>query len=240
MASPRVTAAASCDRNIPAAECLFDHVLPYLTDAKRAEAAPDAADFFGGYDAMCPAHSDQRRSMRVSIGRARLYLKCYAGCDELAIRDKLIGNGVLDRCLPVTKQRQASLVEQLLGVVTDPDLDHGHKLLLVTAFIRGRSDLPRGAELEELAASVGLSRSRAFDYRRLGYNPTSGSYGPDESSVKPRRSTRKTEPAEKSDDRIQSDGCTEKSPMIGLNDNKVVPHPRESQSGTESNRRPAA
>lgn len=221
MASPHTTAAASCDRNIPAAECLFDHVLPYLTDAKRAVADPAATDFFGGYDAMCPAHSDQRRSLRVSVGRTRLYLKCYAGCDELAIRDKLIGNGASEWCLPITKQRQITLVEQLLGVVTDPDLDHGHKLLLVAAFIRGRSELPRGAELEELAASVGLSRSRAFDYRRLGHTQTSGSYGPDEASVKPGRSTRETESAEKSDGRIQSDGRTEKSPMIGLNDNKV-------------------
>ena len=29
-------------------------------------------------------------SLRISVGRTRLYLKCYAGCDELAIRDHLI------------------------------------------------------------------------------------------------------------------------------------------------------
>ena len=203
MASP-ATAAASCDRNIPAAECLFDHVLPHLRDAKRAEATPGAVDFFGGYDAICPAHDDERRSLRISVGRTRLYLKCYAGCDELAIRDRLIrdGSGVPARCLPITQQRKADLVEQLTGLLTNPDLDHGHKVMLALACLRGRSDLPRGAELEELAGATGVSRSRAFDYGRAQrLNPTSGSYGSRETPVKHRRSSRSVAPLEKSDGR---------------------------------------
>ena len=228
MASP-ATAAASCDRNVPAAECLYDHVLRHLKDAKRAEADPDSTDFFGGYDATCPAHDDHRRSLRISVGRNRLYLKCYTGCDELAIRDGLIRDGVDPRCLPITQKRKADLVDQLTALLTDPDLDHGHKVLLALACIRGRADLPRGAELEELARATGISRSRAFDYRRAqGLNPTSGSYGSGEASVKHHRSSRSVAPLEKSDGRILSDGRTEKGR-------------EKSDSRTESqDRRPAA
>ena len=79
-----MTAAASCDRNIPAAECLYDHIRPHLTQAQAVE--PDSADFTHGYDAICPAHDDGRRSLRVAVGYSRVYLKCFAECDELAIR----------------------------------------------------------------------------------------------------------------------------------------------------------
>ena len=212
-----MTAAASCDRNIPAAECLFDHIAPHL--AKAARATPESADFTHAYDCICPAHGDDRRSLRISVGRTCIYLKCYAGCDELAIRDALIRDaGVSARCLPITSQRKANLVDQLTSVAEDPDLDHGHKLLLIAAHLRGMGGLPRGAELEDLAASVGLSRSRAFDYRREGAKTlTSGSYGAKETPVKSRRSTRKTAPAKKSDGRTLSDGRTSESPMVGLN-----------------------
>jgi hypothetical protein len=213
---------AACDRNIPAAECLYDHIRPHLTGAKRIE--PDSADFSVAFDAICPAHDDDHGSMRVSVGRTRITLKCYAGCDELAIRDGLIRFGVTPRCLPLTQQRKADLVEQLLGVVTDPDLEHGHKVLLVAAFLRGMGGLPRGGELADLAASVGLSRSRAFDYKReTGQTRTSGRYGADGAPVKQRRSSRSVAPLEKSDGRTKSDSRTEKSPMVGLNDKNRRP-----------------
>jgi hypothetical protein len=211
-----MTAAAACDRNIPAAECLFDHIRPYLAKANRTE--PDSADFSVAYDCICPVHGDDHRSLRVSVGRNCIYLKCYAGCDELAVRDALIREaGVNAKCLPITNQRRADLVDQLTSVAEDPDMDHGHKLLLMAAHLRGMRELPRGSRLEELAAGVGLSRSRAFDYRRDGANTrTSGSYGSDEAPVKSRRSTRKAAPAEKSDGRTLSDGRTAESPMVGL------------------------
>jgi hypothetical protein len=217
-----VTAAASCDRNVPAAECLYDHVRPHLADAKRV--APDSADFSDAYDAKCPAHDDDRQSLRVSVGRTRLYLKCFAGCDELAIRDGLVRDGVPDRCLPITQQRKADLVEQLTSLLTDPGLDHGHKVMLALAHIRGMGELPRGSELEGLAAATGVSRSRAFDYRRTQrLDPTSGRYGSDKKPVKHRRSARSVAPGKKSDGRTLSDGRTEESPMVGLDDKNRRP-----------------
>ena len=210
-----MTAAASCDRNIPAAECLFDHIAPHLAKANRTE--PESADFSIAYDCICPAHGSSGRKLRISVGRNCLYLKCYAGCDEMAVRAALIRAGVHAECLPITSQRKANLVDQLTSVAEDPDLDHGHKLLLIAAHLRGMRDLPRGSALEDLAASVGLSRSRAFDYRREGgYTRTSGSYGSEVAPVKSRRSARKVAPAKKSDGRTLSDGRTSESPMVGL------------------------
>ena len=193
-----MTAAASCDRNIPAAECLYDHIRPHLTQAQAVE--PDSADFTHGYDAICPAHDDGRRSLRVAVGYSRVYLKCYAGCDELAIRAGLIKGGVPQHCLPITQQRKGDLLDQLAGVTQDPDMEHGHKVLRVAAMLRGRTSLPRGNELVQLAAEVGVSRPSAFRYKRAegGLQPTSRSYDPEKKLVKPRRSPQQIVPQQRS------------------------------------------
>ena len=203
-----MTAAASCDRNIPAAECLFDHIKPHLVQAKPVE--PDSADFTHAYDCICPAHDDGRQSLRVSVGHFRVYLKCYAGCDELAIRAKLIGDGVPADCLPITRQRKADLLDQLGGVTQDSDMEHGHKVLLIAAMLRGRTSLPRGNELVELAADVGVSRPSAFRYKRAeaGLQPTSRSYDPQSKPVKPRRSPQQIVPQQRSHGETKSHGET--------------------------------
>ena len=99
-----MTAAASCDRNIPAAECLFQHIRPHL--AKAVRVVPDSPDFSLACDCICPVHGDDHRSLRISVGRNCLYLKCFAGCDELAVRRALIKMGVPAGCLPITSQRK--------------------------------------------------------------------------------------------------------------------------------------
>jgi len=43
-------------------------------------------------------------------------------------------------------------------VTRDPDMEYGHKVLLIAAMLQGRRDLPRGNELVQLAAEVGVSR----------------------------------------------------------------------------------
>ena len=209
--TPRFTgvspATASCDRNIPAAECLFDHISPHLTDTKPVE--PDSADFTHGYDAICPAHDDGRRSLRVAVGYSRVYLKCFANCDELAIRAGLIKDGVPERCLPITHQRKADLLDQLNSVVADPDMEHGHKVLLMAALMRGMPGLPRGNELVSLAAEVGVSRPSAFRYKRAGaLQPTSRSYDPEKKLVKPRRSPQQIVPQPRSHGETKSHGDT--------------------------------
>ena len=222
-----MTAAASCDRNIPAAECLYDHIRPHLTQAQAVE--PDSADFTHGYDAICPAHNDGRRSLRVAVGYSRVYLKCYAGCDELAIRAKLIGDGVPQHCLPITQQRKGDLLDQLDSVTRDPDMEAGHKVLLVAAMLRGRSTLPRGNELVQLAADVSVSRPSAFRYKRAeaGLQSTSRSYDPQNKPVKPRRSPRQIVPQQRSHGETKSHGDTSES--------LTVRPPRNKRS-----RRPAA
>ncbi|HKM57015.1 MAG TPA: hypothetical protein VJY33_26650 [Isosphaeraceae bacterium] len=222
-----MTAAASCDRNIPAAECLFDHIRPHLTQAHAVE--PDSADFAHGYDAICPAHDDGRRSLRVAIGYSRVYLKCFANCDELAIRAGLIQNGVPEHCLPITQQRKAELADRLTGVTRDPDMEYGHKVLLIAAMLQGRRDLPRGNELVQLAAEVGVSRPSAFRYKRAegGLQPTSRSYDPKTKPVKPRRSPQQIVPQQRSHGETKSHGDTSE----GL----TVRPPRNKRS-----RRPAA
>ena len=221
-----MTAAASCDRNIPAAECLFDHIRPHLTRAQAVE--PDSADFTDGYDAICPAHDDGRRSLRVSVGHFRVYFKCYAGCDELAIRAKLIKDGVPEHCLPITQQRRADLVDQLGIVMTNPDLEQGHKVLLAAAHLRGMPTLPRGNELEQLAGEVGVSRPSAFRYNRAeaGLQPTSRSYDRESKPVKPRRSPPQIVPPQRSHGETKSHGETPPGLTV--------------RPGRNSNRRPAA
>ena len=202
-----MTAAASCDRNIPAAECLSDHIRPHLTQAQAVE--PDSADFTHGYDAICPAHDDGRRSLRVAVGYSRVYLKCFAECDELAIRAALIKDGVPQHCLPITQQRTGDLLDQLADVTQDPDMEHGHKVLLIAAMMRGMTTLPRGVELEVMAGEVGVSRASAFRYRRgAGLQPTSRSYDRENKPVKPRRSPQQIVPQQRSHGETKSHGET--------------------------------
>ena len=113
------------------------HKFLYMLVCDRCE----SADFSVAYDCICPAQGDDHRSLRISVGRNCIYLKCYAGCDELAIRDALIRRaGVNAECLPITNQRRANLVDQLTSVAEDPDMEHGHKLLMIAAHLRGVRD----------------------------------------------------------------------------------------------------
>ena len=219
-------AAASCDRNIPAAECLYDHIKPHLANVKSVES--DSTDFSHCHDALCPAHDDDRRSLRVAVGNARIYIKCYAGCDELAIRAALIRGGVPGYCLPITQRRKEELLDQLTDVTQNSDIEHGHKVLLVAAMLRGKTSLPRGVELETLAGEVGVSRASAFRYKRgEGAPPTSRSYDPDKKLVKPRRSPQQIVPQQRSHGETKSHGETPPS--------LTVRPPRNRR-----NRRPAA
>lgn len=204
----------ACDA--PLRQCLEWHIKPHL-DNPEFYKGDLTKGFDDGYSARCPAHDDRHRSFTVNVGKHRIWYQCHAGCDQLAVRAELIAKGVPDRCLPITQQRKADLVDQLTALLTNPDLDHGHKVLLALAHIRGMGSLPRGAGLEGLARETGVSRSRAFDYRRLeGGDPTSGRYGAKDKPVKHHRSDRSVAPGEKSDGRTLSDGRTPKSPMVGL------------------------
>lgn len=207
---------AACDRNLPAGECLEWHIRPHLAKAEIYRG--DAAKGFGdGYSARCPAHDDGHASFTISVGLRCIWYQCHGNCDQLAVRAALIRQGVPAECLPVSRERKAELVDQLVGVLASPDIDHGHARMLALALARGMPGLPKGRELEALAAEAGVSRSRAFDYRRETLQATSRSYTPKKPEPEHSSSPRRVAPPKKSDSRTESDGRTQKSPIIGPN-----------------------
>jgi len=181
---------ASCDPNIPAGQCLEWHIKPHLVMPKVYNGDP-AKGFGPGYSARCPAHDDGSPSFTINVGLHSLWYQCHAGCDQLAIRVVLAARGVPRRCLPVSKERSAHLVDRLANVLTSGEIEDRHKVLLALAYVRGMADLPRGNALEALAEDTStVSRASAFRYRRLGFQPTSGSYSSDDNQVKDQRSDR--------------------------------------------------
>lgn len=202
---------AACDPNLPAAQCLEWHIKPYLDRPEVYMGDPEKG-FGPGYSARCPAHDDGHPSFTVNVGLRALWYQCHAGCDQLATRIALIGKGAPPRCLVVPKERSAHLVDLLDEVLTSPDIEDGHKVLLVLAYVRGMAGLPRGNALEGLAGDTNtVSRASAFRYRKLGFQPTSGSYSRNQEQIKDRRSHRRVDQPEKSHGEISSNGETSKS-----------------------------
>lgn len=195
---------ATCDPNLPAAQCLEWHIRPHLVKAEVYQG--DADKGFGyGYSARCPVHDDGHASFTINVGLHSLWYQCHAGCDQLAIRVVLIGRGMSPRCLPVPKDRAAHLVERLTSVLTSSQIEDGHKVLLALAYVRGMADLPRGNALEGLAADTNtISRPSAYRYRRVGFQPTSGSYTSDQEQLKNQRSRRRVASAQTSHGEMSS------------------------------------
>lgn len=205
---------ASCDPNLPAAQCLEWHIRPHLVKAEVYNG--DASKGFGyGYSARCPAHDDGKSSFTINVGLKTLWYQCHAepACDHLAIRLVLIGRGMSPGCLPVPKERAAHLVERLTDVLTCGDIEDSHKVLLALAYVKGMSELPRGGALEELAGETRtVSRATAFRKRRLGFHPTSGSYSQEQEQTKNQRSAGRVARPEKSHGETLSHGETSKTP----------------------------
>lgn len=202
---------ASCDPNLPAAQCLEWHIKPHLVMPKIYDGDP-AKGFGPGYSARCPAHNDGSPSFTINVGLHSLWYQCHARCDQLAVRIVLISRGVSPRCLPISKERAAHLVDLLDEVLTSDEIEDGHKVLLALAYARGMAGLPRGNPLEELAADTStVSRASAYRYRKLGFQPTSGSYSPDRSQVKDQRSGHHSGRSERSHGEMSSQGETSES-----------------------------
>jgi hypothetical protein len=97
---------ARCD--VPRRECFHDHIYGHLRDPKPSGTDADSAR------ALCPAHADTERSLSVSVGEhQRVVYHCFGHCDELAVRAALIGDGVHEDCLPISKAREAELLDQV-------------------------------------------------------------------------------------------------------------------------------
>jgi hypothetical protein len=155
-------------------QCLADDVLPFT--AEPVWVARDSESKPSGHLAiacLCPAHDDSKRSLQISVGQhKRIIWNCHAGCSELAVRHALIQRGVRPACLPLSAARSADLIERLLAIGENRDLKHAAaRLLMVELLTSGKGELPRGAELDRLAARCGISRSEAYRARGNSRRP---------------------------------------------------------------------
>lgn len=169
-----------CD--LPPRQCLEWHVKPHLSSPKPAD---------DGYRALCPCHDDHSHSFSVSTGsRQRITWQCFAGCTRTRIRAVLIGKGVPPGCLPLVTREREDMIETLRSILTAATSDHAGVRLRALAALEGYLDLPRGGELERMAALASMDRVTAYRARKKPlpspHNP--GSYTPPEKPVKRRRS----------------------------------------------------
>lgn len=175
----------ACD--VPPRECLAWHILPRLTSGRLSETGLSARS-------LCPAHPDREHSLGVSAGeKQRIVWQCFAGCTRTRVRAALIELGVPAGCLPLVVREKEDLLELIRQIVTADTPDHGATRLRVLAALEGYSDLPRGGELDRLAAAANVNRATAYRARKSppqvkGDNP--GSYTESQTPVKPRRSQR--------------------------------------------------
>jgi len=225
--------------NAPQRQCLEWHVKPHLDDPEFYK-GDLAKGFDDGYSARCPAHDDRHRSFTVNPGKHRIWYQCHAGCDQLAVRAELIAKGVPDECLPISKQRQEDLIEQLNRLLTTAGMEDGHKVLLALAHVRGMSELPRGKKLEALAADAStISNASAYRYKRAGargQDPTSGSYPTSQAESKNQRSPRCFPASENSHGASSSHGDSSKTltVRVGGNANNRTTNSRTEKTGDEA------
>jgi hypothetical protein len=149
-----------------AAECLSDHILPRVRDAKLSR---DKLSLRG----LAPCHADTDPSLSVSVRRGRIVWNCFACSKRLGIeqgqrvtRNALIKTrGVPERCLPLAAREAVAGLEEVRAIATGKGT-YGERILRIVALLDGYEGLPHGQELETLAESVGMSRRSAFDARR--------------------------------------------------------------------------
>lgn len=153
-----------------AAECLHDHVRPYLRQAKPADNGQSLR-------ALAPCHDDREPSLTVSIGQVRPVIwRCFAKCSQEQTRRALIEAGVDPRCLVRAGEDERDFELAILDLFTE-DLSHAMFRVRVRALAESypRAELPSGATLAALTGRSGVSLSQA--YRRRA--STRNSYGGD-------------------------------------------------------------
>jgi hypothetical protein len=173
-----------CDA--PAAQCFAWHIRPKLRKPV------DAQEGYGAR-ALCPAHDDHERSLSISVGdSARITWQCFACRNRQRVRLALIRECGIDAgCLPLVRAEKEELLDYLAELLAADTASHAEIRLRAMAAIEGYRELPRGKELERVAALTSVSRSEAYEYRKRGSpvqtaNPCS--YPSGSEVVKPRRS----------------------------------------------------
>ena len=150
-----------CD--IPRAQCLNWHVRDCLREPKAS------GDLDGGviasYRALCPAHPDTDRSLSVSVGeKVRIVWHCYAKgidgkplCTALAIRAALIRDGTPAECLPLPKEDEECLADQIAKLYA-AEMDRSERQWRIWSLVQGF-----GGELPPKGRYLGGRRKFARD-----------------------------------------------------------------------------
>jgi hypothetical protein len=151
-----------CDAR-DAAQCLHDHVRPWLRGAK-----PAGKD---SYRAVAPCHDDGLPSLSISAGDHGLIIwNCFARCPSRRTRKALIEAGVSPACLPRTAAELRELEDALEAVTFDREVSHAHARLRLAGLLRGYDSLPAGDALETLAGDCGVSVRSAYGARGARVN----------------------------------------------------------------------
>jgi hypothetical protein len=173
----------ACDA--PPRECLAWHILPRLISGRMNDAGTSVR-------ALCPAHDDREHSLGVSVGeQRRVVWQCFAGCTRTRVRAELVGLGVPSGCLPLVAREKEDILDVIRQVVTGDTPDHGAVRLRVLAALDGYADLPRGGELDRLAATARVNRATAYRAKKSPPEvkaDNTGSYPSEQKPVKSRRS----------------------------------------------------
>jgi hypothetical protein len=150
---------ARCD--LPARQCLWEHVRPRAT-AAGFKPQGDSAKL----QLLCPVHGDRRRSLTISAAESNgkhLVWFCHAGCPEMAVRDALISEcHISPGCLPASRDQAAVLLAAVIAQLEMPGRDHAQKVIRALAAGLGYKEIPHGAELEHLAGIASVGRRSAF------------------------------------------------------------------------------
>jgi hypothetical protein len=174
-----------CD--FPRRQCLEWHIKPKLRKPRVSEDG-------NGYRALCPAHDDRQHSFSIGVtedGKLLRY-QCFACKNRNRERLALIHELKIDAgCLPLPAKEKEDLLDWLERLATAPTDNHAEVRLWIVSALEGYRSLPRGGELDRIAARASVSRSRAYDFRKREApvktdNPSS--YPPAGKPVKPRRS----------------------------------------------------
>jgi hypothetical protein len=146
----------ACDA--PIRECLAWHIQPRID----GPVIPNGR----GIRARCPA-CGKARGFTIGPGdRIRIMWNCYRCEDQAAIRQALTEAGVPSGCLPRIRDSDAEMIAAAIAVLHEGTDSRAR--LRAYLILTGRRSWPRGAELERLAAEVGVSRTRAFAARQAG------------------------------------------------------------------------
>lgn len=147
-----------------AADCLTDHVRPFLRQATQAGSGGDS------YRAIATCHDDTDPSLSVSVRGGRVVWNCFAKCGSDKARNAMILLGVPAHCL-IRPAADLGADMDVIRKIISGERSHAHKVLAIAALLAGHDRLPAGYALEDLAEGCGVSQREAYKARRAELHP---------------------------------------------------------------------